>query len=67
MSVKKKIENGIEKLEKNEAFKELMLQILEEESKGLHSFKAKYEELINNYINNNVGVQNYDQDWKNRI
>ncbi len=59
--ISKKIKDEIERLDKDEAFKELMLEILEEESQGLHNFKAKYEEKINFYIENNqVGVSNND-------
>lgn len=54
MAVSKKIINEVEKIDKKEKFKKLMLQILEEESKGLHSFKVKYEELIKKYIEENV-------------
>ena len=64
MSVSKKIEREIAKLDRKEELKELMLKILEEESKGLHSFKAKYDELVKEYIVNNVvGVVDDGQDW----
>lgn len=63
MSVSKKIEKEIEKLEKkDEAFKKLMMEILEMESKGNYNYKAKYDELIKKYIEKNVvGVVNNDQ------
>lgn len=62
MPVSKKIENEIEKLDKNKEFKNLMLEILEEESKGLYNYKAKYEELMKKYIEENVvGVVENDK------
>lgn len=62
MAVSKKIEKEIEKLSKEEAFKKLMMDILELESKGLYNYKSKYEELIKKYIEENiVGVFNYDK------
>ena len=69
MAVSKKIEKEVEKLEKKEeAFKKLMMEILEMESKGNYNYKAKYDELIKKYIEENVvGVVNNDQNWKNRI
>lgn len=57
MSVSKKIIDEIEKIDdKDEKFKNLMLEILEEESKGIPGgrFKAKYEEMINKYIEENI-------------
>ena len=63
MLVSKKIQNEVEKLDKNEAMKKLMLDILDEESKGLYNFKLKYEELIKKYIEENtVGVVDNDKD-----
>lgn len=50
MNISKKIESEIQKMDKPEPLKKLMLQILEEEAKGLHNFKSKYDELINKYI-----------------
>lgn len=63
MAVSKKIEKEVEKLEKKEeAFKKLMMEILEMEAKGNHNYKAKYDELIKKYIEENVvGVVNNDQ------
>ncbi len=62
MSVSKKIENEIEKLDKNKEFRNLMLEILEEESKGLYNYKSKYEELMKKYIEENVvGVVENDK------
>ncbi len=63
MAVSKKIEKEVEKLEKKEeAFKKLMMEILEMESKGNYNYKAKYDELIKKYIEENVvGVVNNDQ------
>lgn len=62
MTVSKKIQNEIEKLQKDENLKKLMLEILELESKGLYNFKAKYDELIKNYIEKNVvGVVENDK------
>lgn len=63
MTVSKKIEKEVEKLEKKEeAFKKLMMEILEMESKGNYNYKAKYDELIKKYIEENVvGVVNNDQ------
>ena len=54
MAISKKIEKEVEKLDKKESFKELMLKILDEESKGLFAFKVKYDELIKKYIEENV-------------
>lgn len=55
MAVSKKIEKEIEKLSSiEENFKQLMLSILELESKGLYNYKSKYEELIKKYIEENV-------------
>ena len=42
MAVSNKIRSEIEKIDKKEKFKNLMLEILDEESKGLHNFKSKY-------------------------
>ena len=69
MAVSKKIEKEVEKLEKKEeAFKKLMMEILEMEAKGNYNYKAKYDELVKKYIEENaVGVVNNDQNWKNRI
>lgn len=50
MAVSNKIRSEIEKIDKKEKFKNLMLEILDEESKGLHNFKSKYIELIDKYI-----------------
>ena len=50
MAVSNKIRSKIEKIDKKEKFKNLMLEILDEESKGLHNFKSKYIELIDKYI-----------------
>lgn len=62
MAVSKKIEKEVEKLSKEEAYKKLMMDILEMESKGNYNYKAKYEELIKKYIEENVvGVVNNDQ------
>lgn len=63
MAVSKKIEKEVEKLEKKEeAFKKLMMEILEMEAKGNYNYKAKYDELIKKYIEENVvGVVNNDQ------
>ena len=61
MPVSKKIEKEIDKLSKEEAFKKLMMDILELESKGLYNYKSKYEELIKKYIEENVvGVVDND-------
>ena len=54
MAVSKKIKDEIEKLPKDEALKKLMMEILELEAKGLYNFKAKYDELIKEYIEKNV-------------
>lgn len=62
MAVSKKIEKEIDKLSKEDAFKKLMMDILELEAKGLYNYKAKYEELIKKYIEENVvGVVNNDK------
>lgn len=64
MAVSKKIQDEVEKIDKkDESFKKLMIDILDEESKGTYKFKEKYEELVNEYINNNiVGVVEDDKD-----
>lgn len=63
MAVSKKIEKEVEKLSKEEAFKKLMMDILELESKGNYNFRSKYEELVKKYIEENViGVNEYDKD-----
>lgn len=68
MAVSKKIQKEIDKLSKEETFKKLMMDILELESKGLYNYKAKYEELIKKYIEENVvGAVNDDKNWTNRI
>ena len=68
MAVSKKIQKEIDKLSKEETFKKLMKDILELESKGLYNYKAKYEELIKKYIEENVvGAVNDDKNWTNRI
>lgn len=62
MAVSKKIQKEIDKLSKEETFKKLMMDILELESKGLYNYKAKYEELIKKYIEENVvGAVNDDK------
>ena len=68
MAVSKKIQKEIDKLSKEETFKKLLMDILELESKGLYNYKAKYEELIKKYIEENVvGAVNDDKNWTNRI
>ena len=54
MSVSKKIENEIKKLDETDEIKEIMMEILEEESKGLYNWKKKYEAIIDEYIKKNV-------------
>lgn len=62
MTVSKKIEKEIEKLDKEEPFKRLMMDILELESKGIYNYKSKYEELIKKYIEENIdGVVENDK------
>lgn len=63
MALSKKIEKEVKKLTKEEAFKKLMLDILEMEAKGNYNYKAKYEGLIKKYIDEMeaVGVVNNDQ------
>ena len=62
MIVSKKIENEINKISQEENFKKLMMDILELESKGLYNYKAKYDELIKKYIEENtIGVVKNDK------
>lgn len=68
MALSKKIENEIEKISADESLKKLMLEILELESKGLHNYKSKYEELIKKYMEENkVGVIENDFNREDRI
>lgn len=63
MTMSKKIINEVEKIDKDEPFKKLVLDILDLESKGTHYFKSKCEELVKKYIDDNrVGVISNDKD-----
>ena len=64
MAVSEKIQKKISELDKcDEKFKELMLNILEEEANGTYKIKIRYEDLVNQYIKEGkVGVFEYDKD-----
>ncbi len=62
MAISEKIKQKIEKLdEKDEDFKKLLLDILEEESKGDFRYKERFENIINEYLKDKKVVIKDDQ------
>ena len=53
MSVSKRIEDQVQKLDVNRSMKRLMLDILDAESKGSSKYKTIYDKKIEDYVNKN--------------
>lgn len=61
MPISKKIIDKVNSLEQDEDFKKLVLDILNEEDKGNHRYKEKYEQIIEEYLNNSKEKDENDQ------